>query len=104
MAEYISKPGDGTALQEKQKVTRPRRYKVLLHNDHYTTMDFVILVLCQVFHKPGDKAYEIMLAVHRSGVGVAGVYPKSLAEAKIDTVHHLARKQGFPLKCSMERE
>jgi len=104
MAEFIETPGGGSALEDKKQITRPRRYKVLLHNDHYTTMEFVIMVLCHVFHQPPDKAKEIMLAVHRKGVGIAGVYPKSLAEAKIELTHQLAREEGFPLRCSMERE
>jgi len=104
MAEYIPTPGGGSALQEQKQVVRPRRYKVLMHNDHYTTMDFVVLVLKAVFQKSSDQAYEIMLAVHRKGTGLAGVYPKSLAEAKIATVHQLAKEKGYPLKCTMEKE
>ena len=77
-------------------------FKVLLLNDHYTTMEFVVMVLEQVFHKTADDAMQIMLAVHKAGKGVAGLYPKEVAETKIAIVRHLARKDGFPLQCVME--
>lgn len=77
-------------------------FKVLLLNDHYTTMEFVVLVLEQVFHKTAEEAVQIMLAVHEAGRGVAGQYPKEVAETKIAIVRHLARKDGFPLQCVME--
>jgi ATP-dependent Clp protease adaptor protein ClpS len=77
-------------------------YKVLLLNDHYTTMEFVVLVLEQVFHKTADEAMKIMLAVHRAGKGVAGMYPKEVAETKVAVVENWARKEGFPLQCVME--
>ena len=77
-------------------------YKVLLLNDHYTTMEFVVMVLEQVFHKTAEEAIQIMLAVHQAGKGVAGLYPKEVAETKIAIVQHLARKDGFPLQCVME--
>ena len=77
-------------------------YKVLLLNDHYTTMEFVVMVLEQVFHKTADDAMQIMLAVHKAGKGVAGIYPKEIAETKVAVVRHLARKDGFPLQCVME--
>ena len=77
-------------------------YKVLLLNDHYTTMEFVVMVLEQVFHKTADEATQIMLAVHQAGKGVAGLYPKEVAETKVAIVRHLARKDGFPLQCVME--
>jgi ATP-dependent Clp protease adaptor protein ClpS len=79
-------------------------FKVLLHNDHYTTMEFVVDVLEQVFAKPMADAVNIMLNVHNNGVGIAGVYAAEIAETKIDRVHELAHKQGFPLRCSMEPE
>lgn len=77
-------------------------FKVLLLNDHYTTMEFVVMVLEQVFHKTADEAMQIMLAVHKAGKGVAGVYPREVAETKIAIARHLARKDGFPLQCVME--
>jgi len=104
VAEYIKEPrtGGGTAVENRpdEKLKRPRRYKVVLHNDHYTTMDFVIYVLQHVFRKPYPEAERIMLDVHQNGLGVAGVYIKSVAEQKVATVHKLARKQGHPLRSS----
>ena len=77
-------------------------YKVLLLNDHYTTMEFVVMVLEHVFHKSAEEATAIMLAVHKAGKGMAGLYPKEVAETKVAVVQHLARKEGFPLQCVLE--
>ena len=104
MAEFVDKPGEGVGLKERQELKVPRRYKVLLHNDHYTTMDFVVHVLQDIFRRPAAEAVRIMVNVHKNGMGVAGVYVKEIAEAKVDKVHTLARDQGFPLRCSIERE
>lgn len=104
MAEYVGTPGSGAALKDKQKVSRPRRYKVLLLNDNYTTMDFVVDVLMHVFRRSRPEAMKIMLSVHENGSGVAGVYVKSVAETKIQTVHELARDNECPLRCTMEQE
>ncbi|MBU2490357.1 MAG: ATP-dependent Clp protease adaptor ClpS [Proteobacteria bacterium] len=79
-------------------------YRVLLHNDDYTTMDFVVQVLTSVFRKPSAEAVLIMLNVHENGIGVAGVYTAEVAETKIHIVHQMAREKGFPLRCSMEPE
>lgn len=95
---------DGSVQTEKrQEVEEPSLYKVLLHNDDYTTMDFVVMVLEVVFHKNSLEANKIMLNVHQKGVGIAGVYPRDVAETKIVMVHELARKREFPLKCSLEK-
>lgn len=95
----------GSVLSEtKQETKEPPLYKVLLHNDDYTTMDFVVHVLVAVFRKSIDDAVRIMLAVHQAGIGVAGVYPAEIAETKIATVHEMAREESFPLKCTMEPE
>ncbi|MCC6144890.1 MAG: ATP-dependent Clp protease adaptor ClpS [Candidatus Hydrogenedentes bacterium] len=102
MAEYISKPGQKTAIRDQ--VDLPRRYKVLLHNDNYTTMEFVVMVLRDVFRKPADEAIRIMLSVHENGMGVAGVYVKAIAETKVDAVHKRAQEHGYPLRCSLEPE
>ncbi len=104
MAEYIGTPGQGAALKDKQKLSRPRRYKVLLLNDHYTTMEFVVDILVEVFRRSHNEAMTIMLSVHENGSGVAGVYVKSVAETKIQTVHELARDHEYPLRCTMEQE
>ena len=86
------------------EIEEPPMYRVMLLNDDYTTMDFVVEVLVYVFQKSSDEAMRIMLNVHRSGVGVCGVYPYEVAETKVETVEVLARENGFPLKCIMERE
>lgn len=104
MPEYIGTPGADVAVDQRPKTSKPHRYKVLLHNDNYTTMDFVVMVLRDVFRRPHDEAVRIMLNVHQNGIGVAGVYVKSVAETKIRTVHDLAREEGYPLRCSMEPE
>jgi len=86
------------------EVDEPPMYKVMLLNDDYTTMDFVVEVLVYVFKKPPEEATLIMLNVHRKGVGVCGTYPYEIAETKVNLVESLARENGFPLKCIMERE
>ncbi len=80
----------------------PRRFRVLLHNDHYTTMEFVVEILESVFNKNAPEATRIMLNVHKQGIGVCGVFTAEVAETKIAVVHHLARSHNFPLRCSME--
>ena len=79
-------------------------WRVLLHNDDYTTQDFVVLVLETVFHKPRGEAVTIMMAVHRSGMGMAGVYTHDVAETKIRTTKQLAEEHEFPLLVTMEVE
>lgn len=91
---------EGVALDDD--VREPPLYRVLLHNDHFTTMEFVIEVLEGVFRKSPAEATQIMLHVHRRGVGICGVYPLEIAEAKVERVHALARRRGFPLKSSCE--
>ena len=88
---------------EKTKVTEPPLYKILLHNDDYTSMEFVVLLLEKVFHKSTAEATRIMLSVHQQGIGIAGVYHKEIAETKIAIVHNLAQKNEFPLRCSIEK-
>lgn len=84
------------------KVRHPKSYRVLLVNDNYTTMDFVVAILESVFKKSPAEAVQIMLKVHKAGAGLAGIYPKQIAEAKVDLVHEKAKAAGFPLKCNME--
>jgi ATP-dependent Clp protease adaptor protein ClpS len=97
---------DRTVLrpEEKQAVQRPRLYRVLLHNDDYTTMEFVVFVLQKVFSKPLDEAVTIMLTIHRDGLGICGIYPCEIAETKVKSVHTYAREEGYPLRSSMEPE
>lgn len=86
----------------EEDLEEPPMYKVLLHNDDYTTMEFVVQILEGVFHKSPAEATHIMLAVHKNGIGVCGVYTAEVAETKVELVHHLAKKNDFPLQCSME--
>jgi ATP-dependent Clp protease adaptor protein ClpS len=104
--EMTDFPGGGTAVitEKKIKIERPPLFKVLLHNDDYTSMEFVVFVLENIFHKTSTDAEKIMMAVHQMGVGVAGVYPFEIAEAKVDKVTMLARQKEFPLRCSLEQE
>ena len=88
----------------EEDLEEPPLYRVLLHNDDYTTMQFVVEVVMVVFNKSMEEATRIMLSVHQKGVGLCGIYPFEIAETKVDTVETLARENGFPLKCSMERE
>ncbi len=99
------KPGTEEKVISKTRKTlkEPPMYRVLLHNDDYTTMDFVVELLMNVFQKSLEEATHIMFRVHRAGVGVCGVYTYEVAETKIETVHQLATERGFPLKSSMEK-
>lgn len=89
-------------LRQIEKLLEPKMYRILMHNDHYTTMDFVIEVIMKVFHKPAAEATKIMLDIHKKGLGVCGVYTYDIAVTKIAEVHQMAKKRQFPLKCSYE--
>ena len=93
-----------TETVPQKKLKRPTLYKVLLHNDNYTTREFVVAVLKEVFHKSETDAVQIMLHVHYNGIGVAGVYTFEVAETKVRIVEAAARDNGFPLRLSMEPE
>jgi ATP-dependent Clp protease adaptor protein ClpS len=94
----------GIATETKKKVQKPPRFKVLLHNDDFTSMEFVIMILKEVFHKTDMDAFKIMMAVHQAGVGVAGVYSYEIAEAKVSKATELARANEYPLLCTLEEE
>ncbi len=89
---------------EKIEIRPPGLYKVILHNDDYTTMDFVVDVLTTVFNKSLENATQLMLAIHQKGQAVCGLYPREIAETKVQTVHALAEANGFPLRSTMEKE
>jgi len=102
--------GPGGGLDEeldvkvRPKSVPPRRYKVIFHNDDYTTMEFVVEVLKTFFHKSDTEALFIMLKVHRTGAGVAGVYSRDVAETKVNEVMQYARENGMPLLVTAEPE
>ena|SRR5664279_3142582 len=98
-----NKEQQGSVLEAKKaKVKRPPLYKVLLLNDDYTPMDFVVVVLQTVFAMSREKATQVMLQVHREGMGVCGTYTREVATAKVEQVVDIARKHQHPLQCTME--
>ena len=95
---------ESTRSITKEEVKEPSMYKVLLHNDDYTSMDFVVEILMGVFNKSMEESILIMMSVHRQGMGICGSYTFEVAETKMNSVHALAREKGFPLRCSIEKE
>lgn len=98
-----TRTGEGLLTREKEELKEPDEYRVILLNDDYTTMEFVVSVLMSVFHKALPDAQKIMLDVHMKGRGVVGLFPYDIAATKINQVHELARQNGFPLRCTMEK-
>lgn len=96
--------GGELGLEKRHRTGKPKRFKVLLHNDDYSTQEFVVEILMAYFHKSHAEATHIMLQVHHRGLGVAGVYPKDVAETKIQEVTDAARVRGMPLLLTMEEE
>ena len=94
----------GVATRSRSKTARPQKYKVLLYNDDYTPMEFVVQLLEQLFGKSPAAATQIMLAIHRGGIGVAGVYVLEVAEIKVAGVHKAAEERGYPLRSGVEKE
>ena len=95
-------PDGAVAVETKTRTKKPPMYKVLLHNDDYTTMEFVVFVLETIFHHAQPAAEKIMLDVHQRGKGVAGTYARDIAETKALQVRNLAKEHKFPLKCVAE--
>ena len=109
MAQKHKNEGDAAVVTEtrtkpKEKVKKPQLYRVLFHNDNYTTREFVVAVLREVFHRGESEAVQIMLHVHYNGIGVAGVFTYEVAETKIQAVEKLAKENDYPLRLSMEPE
>lgn len=102
MSRQLSESNQKPEISVENELSEPIRYKVLLHNDDYTSMEFVVYVLKRVFSKSEAEAIQIMLNVHRNGKGVCGVYTAEVAETKVALVRQLAQKEGNPLKCTME--
>jgi len=97
-------PGTGVAAKTRPKTKKPSLYKVLLLNDDYTPMEFVVHILERIFGKNRDEAVQIMLHVHRHGVGICGVFTFEVAETKVAQVIEFARRHEHPLQCTMEKE
>jgi ATP-dependent Clp protease adaptor protein ClpS len=104
MSEYSPEVEEEVTDESKDEVREPSLFRVLIHNDDYTTMEFVVEILITVFNKSPEEAVEVMLNVHRKGIGICGVYTYEVSETKVNIVHVLARENGFPLKCTMEKE
>jgi ATP-dependent Clp protease adaptor protein ClpS len=96
--KFITKPKDKTT----PKLKEPEEFRVILLNDDFTTMDFVVMILMSIFHKNEDDAEKIMLDVHKKGKGIVGLYPWDIAATKAEQVHAAARKNEFPLRCIVE--
>lgn len=96
--------GVATQTKKKEQLKKPPLFRVLFHNDNYTTMEFVVFILQAIFNKTESDAMNIMLSVHRNGLGVAGVYTKDIAETKVEKTHALAKEAEYPLKLSIEPE
>ncbi|MFT5114011.1 MAG: ATP-dependent Clp protease adaptor protein ClpS [Parasphingorhabdus sp.] len=103
-SKEIQKTGDTSLQEAKPKVKKPRMYKVMLMNDDYTPMDFVVAVLERYFRKTREQAVEIMLTVHNKGSGLCGVFAYEVAETKIQLVLGFAQENQHPLQCTMEPE
>lgn len=94
----------GVITEERVRAKRPPLYRVLLHNDDFTPMDFVVMILETFFNKDHQTAKEIMMNVHTKGIGVCGTYPFEIAETKVAAVVECAREHEHPLQCTMEKE
>lgn len=94
----------GVSTETRKKTELPPLFRVIMHNDDYTTMEFVVEVLQQVFRRSPTDANLIMLNIHYKGRGVCGTYPLEIAETKISKAHEAARDAGYPLRCSMEED
>ena len=96
----------GTALLDKEdiKIQKPKKYKVIFHNDDYTPMDFVMIILMKIFRKSPEEAVDITMSVHNKGKGIAGVYSKEISETKSEKVNLTAQQSGYPLLTTIEPE
>jgi ATP-dependent Clp protease adaptor protein ClpS len=96
--------GGEVVVEKKPKLEKPKLFKVILHNDDFTTMEFVVFVLQYVFARTDAEAFTIMLKVHNEGIGIAGVYPYEIATMKSEKAMNLARAREYPLLCTVEEE
>ena len=102
MTEPYEFPGSEPDIAVEDQLQEPRQFRVLLHNDDYTSMDFVVEVLMNVFGKSENEAFAIMMSVHEKGIGLCGIYTAEVAETKVQIVHQMAKARSFPLRCTME--
>ncbi len=96
--------GGDVLTETKTRLEKPKLYKVLLHNDDFTTMEFVVFVLQYVFNRTDAEAFTIMLKVHQEGIGIAGIYPFEIANMKSEKAMNLAKAREYPLLCTVEEE
>lgn len=102
MTKTLTLPQLGNTISNQPLKARPNLFKIFMHNDDYTTMEFVIEILQSVFHKESSEAIVLMLQIHRRGHALCGLYPYEIAETKIEKVHRLAKSAGFPLRCTLD--
>lgn len=102
MSNIESDGESGTSLAEQIKLKKPQMYKVLMHNDDYTSMEFVIHVLQKFFNKNYEESHAIMLKVHHDGIGICGIFTFEVAESKASKVNKYSKNKGHPLKCSID--
>jgi len=104
MSNFEFEGDQGVLTEDDQKVDVPKKFRVILLNDDYTTMEFVVYILENVFHRTPQESTTLMLAIHQTGRGVCGVYSREIAETKVSITMELAEKNEFPLRCIMEEE
>lgn len=104
MTKTLAVPQQGNTPLKQVRKEKPKLFKVFMHNDDYTSMDFVVEVLLSIFHKERVEAISLMLQIHRRDKALCGLYPFEIAETKVDKVHKHARESGFPLRCTLEPE
>jgi len=105
MPQFPDIDGDTAVLTErKTRLKKPKLFKVLLHNDDFTTMDFVVFILAHVFNRTEPEAIAIMLKVHNEGLGIAGTYPYEIANMKSEKAMNIAKAREYPLLCTIEEE
>ena len=96
--------GGDVLIETKTRLEKPKLYKVILHNDDFTTMEFVVFVLQYIFNRTDAEAFTIMLKVHQEGIGIAGIYPFEIANMKAEKAMNLAKAREYPLLCTVEEE
>jgi ATP-dependent Clp protease adaptor protein ClpS len=105
MPDFPDIDPDGEVMTESEtKLEKPKMYKVVLHNDDFTTMEFVVFILKHVFMRGDAEAFVIMLKVHNEGIGIAGIYPYEIANMKADKAMNLSKAHEYPLLCTVEEE